>query len=70
MKKYKVGEIITSLDELAEQEGIYWRMNGSKKYKYLHLGWVKAQQLNYIITQLCKGNYYHAIKLEETNEKV
>lgn len=68
MKKYKVGGMITSLDELAKQEGVYWRLGGNNEYKYLHAGWFRSLQLQYIIMEMWKMHFFYAIKLEDKNE--
>mgnify|MGYP007026706845 CR=1 FL=1 len=72
MKKYEMGEIITSLDELAKQDSVYLFVRGGRNehWKYQCHGWFVSFQFNYVINKLCKGDFRYAIKKESNNEKV
>jgi hypothetical protein len=58
-RKYRKGEKITTLDELAKQEFVYC---GNQ---IVHGGWFMSWQFRFAKTQLKRGNLYYAIKCEE-----
>lgn len=72
MKKYDMGEVITSLEELAKQDAVYLFVRGGKNehWKYQYRGWFLSFQFNYVIKKLAKGDFRYAIKKEVKNEKV
>lgn len=47
--RYRQGEIITSLDELLEQDAVYHNEH------YTHRGWFLSWQINYTLSQIKKG---------------
>lgn len=55
MSKYTKGDVITTLDELDEQEFIYYRD------KVYHAGWWKSWQYRMVVNYLKKGYLYKAI---------
>lgn len=61
-KKYKMGEPITSLDELAKQEFVYvhGRIN--------HNGWVQSMQFRLLRTYIENEYIRYAIKIEQEDE--
>ena len=62
-RKYKKGEKITSLDELAKQDFIYFFD------KITHCGWFMSWQLRLACIYLERGFLYYAIKDECNEEK-
>ena len=54
MRKYDKGELITSLDELMQQEFIYC---GNKIY---HKGWVQSWQIRMVNEQMKRCNIFKA----------
>lgn len=71
MKKYKMGDIITSLDELAKQESIYMFVRGgyNEHWKYQSRGWFMSFQFNYILNKMIFGDFRYAVKQEIGNEE-
>ena len=64
MKKYSKGEPIKSLDELAQQEFVYWWD------KITHKGWFMSWQFRMARDAIQRGNViFKAIKNNETEEK-
>ena len=72
MRKSEMGEIITSLDELAKQDSVYLfvRCGRNEHWKYQDRGWFVSFQFNYVINKLAKGDFRYAIKKEVNNEKI
>lgn len=60
-QKYRKGELILSLDELVQQEFVYWNN------KITHRGWFMSWQLRMTMYALKSGVIYRAIKKEEDN---
>lgn len=60
-KKYKKGEIITSIDELEKQEFIYISY-GNGYEKILHEGFFKSWQLRLLAFYIRAGRLYSAVK--------
>lgn len=57
---YKPGAKITSLNELAEQERIFWKQgNNNRLY---HRGWFMSWQLRYVELYIRWGYLYYAVK--------
>lgn len=56
-RKYYKGEMITSLDELAKQELVYFRD------KITHCGWFGAWQLRLITRYIEDGYIYYAERI-------
>lgn len=54
MRKYEKGELITSLDELMEQDFIFWCG------KVYHKGWVQSWQIRMVNEQMKRGNIFKA----------
>lgn len=60
MKHYTKGEPITSLDELVQQEFVYWND------KITHKGWFMSWQLKMTVDALKQGNViFKANKIKE-----
>lgn len=59
-RKYYKGEMITSLDELAKQNLVYFRD------KITHRGWFCAWQLSLITRYIENGDLYYAEKIGDT----
>lgn len=57
-RKYRKGEKITSLDELAKQEFVYFFD------KITHCGWFMSWQLRLAESYITRGFLYYAIKNE------
>ena len=63
-RKYRKGEKIASLDELAKQEFVYFFD------KITHRGWFKSWQFSLAERYIARGCLYYAIKNEgETDER-
>lgn len=58
-RKYKKGELITSLDELYDAEFVYWND------KITPHGWVASWQIQMAQRAIRGGVIRHAIKIEE-----
>lgn len=58
-RKYRQGRIITSLDELINQEFIYIH------HKILHKGWFRSLQLWYLQELIENGFIRYAIKIDK-----
>lgn len=57
---YKPGAKITSLNELAEQEHIFWKQgNNNRLY---HRGWFMSWQFRYVELYIRWGYLYYAVK--------
>lgn len=63
-RKYTKGEKITSLDELVQQEFVYWHD------KITHQGWVTSWQLRMACLAIQNGVIFKAIKVPIENEEV
>ncbi len=63
-RKFKPGDKIVSLDEVARQEHIYFYD------KIYHQGWFWSWQFGWVEAQLRQGTLRYAIREEEQNEKV
>ena len=59
MKHYKPGEAIADMNELANQDFVFFM---SKIY---HKGWFGSWSFSWINTQIKRGNLKKAIKIEE-----
>ena len=59
-RKYQKGEPITSLDELAKQEFVYFFD------KIIHKGWFLSWQMQLAIRYIYRGWLHYAIKVGET----
>lgn len=62
-KKYRKGEIIPEINELCNQDFIYFHDT------ILHKTWFRNWQLNFIIGQLNRKTLRYAIKIEEDNDE-
>lgn len=62
-RKYRQGRIITSLDELINQEFIYIHQ------KILHKGWFRSLQLWYLQELIENGFVRYAIKIDKGENK-
>ena len=62
-RKYRKGAVITSLDELAEQEFIYVVRGVSQKI--LHAGWFLSWQFRLVKDYLRSGMIYRAERIEQ-----
>lgn len=60
--KYKKGEVLTSLDELMQQEFVYWND------KINHKGWFGSWQLRMTENALKAGRICKAIKIESEDK--
>lgn len=58
-RKYKPGETVKDMNELADQEFIYFH------HKIYHTGWFGSWSFSWINTQLKRGLLKKAIKIEE-----
>jgi len=58
-RKYERGEPITSLDELAEQDFVYWHDKVTPR------GWFMSWQLKMTCDALKRGVIYKALKIKE-----
>lgn len=63
--KYDVGEQLTSLDELAKQELVYFVKNDYKKV--YHSGWFLSWQFRKVKYDLQTGSLYKVIEEKENN---
>lgn len=64
---YKPGAKITSLNELAEQEHIFWKQgNNNRLY---HRGWFMSWQLRYVELYIRWGYLYYAVKEDNHDGK-
>lgn len=63
MSVYTVGSCITNIEELCQQEFVYYQM--ANKYKILHKGWFLSYQMCYILYLLNQHRLYKAIKNED-----
>ena len=61
-KNYKIGKPITSLDELAKQEFMFFFGT------LYHKGWFMSWQMRHIYMWLKNGQIKYAIKVEDKNE--
>jgi hypothetical protein len=61
-RKYKKGEVINSIDELINQDFIYFE---STVY---HKGWFMSWQFRIILNWLKAKRIYKAVKIEDTQE--
>ena len=59
-RKFKPGILITNLDELMEQEWVYWHN------RITHIEVIKNQQYNTIMKGLKYGCFYQAIRNQES----
>ena len=62
-RKYRKGEKITSLDELAKQEFVYFC------HKITHHGWFKSWQFRLAESYIRRGMVYYAVKIEGGNNE-
>lgn len=62
-RKYRMGEVITSLDELAKQEFIFWH-----KHIY-HAGWFMSWQFRMVKSFLDDCALRYAVKVEDEEEE-
>jgi hypothetical protein len=62
-RKYRKGEKITSLDELAKQEFIYFFD------KITHCGWFMSWQFILAEMYIRRGWLYYAVKIEEEDNE-
>jgi hypothetical protein len=62
-RKYHKGDVITSLDELAKQEFVYFFD------KITHHGWFASWQFNLAMRYIERGVLYYAVKTETTEYK-
>lgn len=58
-RKYKPGDVITSLDEMAAQELVYWRES------IVNRGWFQNWQISFTQYQLYAKLIRKAIRIEE-----
>lgn len=58
VKKYSKGEPITSLDEMVEQDFIYWRGKITAKQ------WFKNWQVDMALKAIKSGVIFRAVKIE------
>lgn len=56
MEKYKKGEKIKNIDELLQQEFVYW------KDKIIHKGWFRSWQIGMVDNAIRSGIVCKAIK--------
>ena len=61
-KKYKMGDVIKSLDELAKQEFVFVHE------KLYHRGWFCAWQFRYCLASVEAGHVRKAVKIEKKND--
>lgn len=61
-RKYRRGEVITSLDELAKQEFIYWHN------KIYHAGWFMSWQFRMAKRFIDAGSLYYAVSTADEKE--
>ena len=66
MSVYTIGSCITNIEELCQQEFVYYQMN--RKYKILHKGWFLSYQLWYILNLIKQHRLYKAIKVENKDD--
>lgn len=62
-RKFRPGEKILSLDEVARQEHIYFHG------KIYHRGWFKSWQIGWVAARIRFGELRYAIREEDGNEK-
>ena len=62
-RKYRQGRIITSINELIDQEFIYIH------HKIWHKGWFRSLQFGYLQTLIEKGFVRYAIKIDKGENK-
>lgn len=62
-RKYRKGAKITSLDELAKQEFIYFHD------KITHTGWFMPWQFRLADRYIQRGTLYYAEKIERTDDQ-
>ena len=60
-RKFCKGDLIQTVDELLEQEFVYW---GDKLY---NRGWFMSWQLRMTMAALKRGSIYHAIRKDDDN---
>lgn len=60
-RKYDKGDKITSLDELVQQEFVYWND------KITHRGWATSWQIRMAYNAIQKGIIFKAIKIQKEN---
>lgn len=63
-RKFKMGNKIVSLDEMARQEHIYFHE------KIYHCGWFGSWRFRWVAQQIQRGAFRYAIREGEQNEKV
>lgn len=61
-RKYRKGELITSLDELVKQDLVY------HNYKIEASGWFMSYQLSYINNEIKRNCIFKVVKKEQENE--
>jgi hypothetical protein len=59
MKTFEKGKRITSLDEVAKQEFVYWR------HKVYHSGWFMSWQTRFLLCQIQSGHIHYAKKIKK-----
>jgi len=62
-RKYKPGEVITSIDEMTRQEFVYCND------KIFSAGWVLSWQLRMAMMYIQQGRIRYAIKIKDGEEK-
>lgn len=62
-QKYRKGDKITSLDELAKQEFVYFC------HKITHRGWFKSWQFRLAEAYIGRGMVFYAVKIEGGNNE-
>ena len=62
-RKYRKGDKITSLDELAKQEFVYF------SDKITHRGWFGSWQVSLALRYIERGILYYAVKVGGTDDE-